>query len=130
MVKNPFVGWEVIAEGAIIGCSDGDIKNVVPADLNRILAQTEIRTIYANGATAYRLYMKYSYGLTGREIVKLPSTSPANAAFSLERLIREWEREIRTPLSERLCSTEKNNCFKYKNYCDAAAGSGCSRRSK
>ena len=34
--------------------------------------------------------MKYSYGLTGREIVKLPSTSPANAAFSLERLIREW----------------------------------------
>lgn len=130
LLKNHIAVWDVIAECDIIGSSDSSIKNVVPADLNRILAQTEIRTIYANGATAYRLYMKYSYGLTGREIVKLPSTSPANAAFSLERLIREWEREIRTPLSERLCYTEKNICFKYKNYCDAAAGSGCSRRSK
>lgn len=81
---------DVIAECDIIGSSDSSIRNVVPMDLTEILEHTHIRQIYANGGTAARLFMKYQYKSCGRDIIRLPSTSPANAAFSLERLYREW----------------------------------------
>ena len=83
--------WDVISECDIIGSSDSSIKNVVPADLSVILNSADIKCIYANGTKAYDLYMKYSYGMTKREIVKLPSTSPANAAFQMDRLINIWQ---------------------------------------
>lgn len=83
--------WDVISECDIIGSSDSSIKNVVPADLSVILNSADIKCIYANGAKAYDLYMKYSYGMTKRKIVKLPSTSPANAAFQMDRLINIWK---------------------------------------
>lgn len=98
LLKNRIAVWDVISECDIIGSSDSSIKNVVPADIRSILDKTSIKTIYANGGTAYRLYMKYSYEITGREIIKLPSTSPANASFSLERLIQEWGKYIGSDL--------------------------------
>lgn len=82
--------WDVIAKCDIIGSSDSSIRNVVPADLSRILDHAPIRQIYANGGKAYELYQKYAYPITGREIVKLPSTSPANAAWQMERLLEAW----------------------------------------
>ncbi len=66
-------------------------QNVVPAELSVILDHAPIRTIYANGAKAYDLYQKYTYPVTGRDIRKLPSTSPANAAFQMERLLGAWQ---------------------------------------
>ncbi len=90
LLRNHIAVWDVIAECDIIGSADSSIRNVVPTDLQRILDAADIRKIYTNGATAYRLYNKYSYPLTGREAAKLPSTSPANAAFSVERLAKEW----------------------------------------
>ena len=101
LLKNRIAVWDVIAECDIIGSSDSSIKNVVPADLKGILDRTGIKTIYANGATAYRLYMKYSYKACGREILKLPSTSPANASYSLERLIEEWGKYIKSDLFQK-----------------------------
>lgn len=83
--------WDVISECDIIGSSDSSIKNVVPADMSVILNHANIRCIYANGAKAYDLYMKYSYSLTNREIVKLPSTSPANAACRMDKLVKSWQ---------------------------------------
>lgn len=83
--------WDVIAECDIAGSSDSSIKNVVPEDLSVILNYAPIEKIYANGTKAYDLYMKYSYPVTGREIIKLPSTSPANAAFGMERLLAAWK---------------------------------------
>ena len=94
LLRNHIAVWDVISECDIIGSSDSSIRNVVPADLNKLLDQTAVQGIFANGATAYKLYMKYSYSLTGRDIIKLPSTSPANAAFSLERLIKEWGQSV------------------------------------
>ena len=72
------------------GSSDSSIKNVTPTDLNQILNHCQIRQIYANGNKAGALYKKYQQPLTGREILVLPSTSPANAAWSLERLYEKW----------------------------------------
>lgn len=83
--------WDVIKSCEIKGSSDSSIKNVVANDLNLILKQAKIRGIFANGAKAYSLYDKYCYAQTGMKAIKLPSTSPANAAYSLDRLIDEWK---------------------------------------
>lgn len=83
--------WDVIAKCDIIGSSDSSIKNVIPNDMKRILDHAPIRQIYANGGKAYELYMRYCYPDCQRDIIKLPSTSPANAAFSMERLLEAWE---------------------------------------
>ena len=82
--------WDVIARCDIAGSSDSSIKNVVPNDIGVILKYAPIENIYVNGGKAYELYMRCCYPLTGREAVKLPSTSPANAAWTLDRLIKTW----------------------------------------
>ena len=82
--------WDSIYSCDIIGSSDSSIKNAVPNDFSFILKTAPIRQIYTNGGTAYKLYHKYCEKVTGFEAVKLPSTSPANASYSLERLIRQW----------------------------------------
>lgn len=82
--------WDVIHSCDISGSSDSSIKNVVPNDINTILNTAPIKRIYVNGKKAEQLYKKYIMPIVGREAVCLPSTSPANAAWSLERLIDAW----------------------------------------
>lgn len=82
--------WDVIAQCDIIGSSDSSIKNVIPNDMHKIIDHAPIERIYANGGKAYELYMQYCYPVCKREIIKLPSTSPANAAFSMEKLMEAW----------------------------------------
>lgn len=91
LLEHGIAIWDVIESCDIIGSSDSSIKNVVPADIEKVLAHSNIQNIYANGGTAKRLYEKYSQQKTGREIIGLPSTSPANAAYSLERLLECWQ---------------------------------------
>ena len=76
LLKHRIALWDVIASCTIEGSSDSTIKNVVPNDLSGILSAAD--------------YKKYQEPRTGRAAVRLPSTSPANAAWSLDRLIREW----------------------------------------
>ena len=83
--------WDVIQSCDIRGSSDSSIKNVVPTDLRIILKHAEIQNIYANGKTAAALYQKYQMPLTGLKIIPLPSTSPANAAWTMERLCEAWK---------------------------------------
>ncbi len=87
--------YDVIEECEIIGSSDSSIKNVVPSDLAPIFETSKIRAIFTNGKTAGRLYQKYQQAKTGRPSVCLPSTSPANAAFSLEKLVEIWTGAIK-----------------------------------
>lgn len=90
LLEHGIAIWDVISSCEIKGSSDSSIRNVIPADLNKVLDHSDIQRIYANGSTAKKLYDKYSKSQTGREIIGLPSTSPANAAFSLERLMESW----------------------------------------
>ena len=83
--------WDVIDSCDITGSSDSSIKNVVPTDLSVILDNSNINKIYANGKTAEKLYGRYQESMIGKKIIGLPSTSPANAGYSLERLIEEWK---------------------------------------
>ena len=83
--------WDVIQSCDIKGSSDSSIKNVVPTDLNRILEESEVERIFCNGKASGNYYKKYQESRTGIEATVLPSTSPANAAFSLEKLIEIWK---------------------------------------
>ncbi|MGN0106086.1 MAG: DNA-deoxyinosine glycosylase [Hominilimicola sp.] len=87
LLRNHIAVWDVIASCDIEGSSDSSIKNVAPNDLSKIYVKSKIKKIFTNGNTAYRLFQKYNIG---KNAVKLPSTSPANASFSLERLIENW----------------------------------------
>lgn len=88
--KHRIAAWDVIASCDIIGSSDASIRNVTPNDLSVILDHADIREIYVNGRTAEKMYRRYAEGVTGRRAVCLPSTSPANAAWSLGRLTEAW----------------------------------------
>lgn len=84
--------WDSIALCTITGSSDSSIKNVVPNDIMPILQNSRINAIYTNGSKSHEMYEKYIFPQTGIADIKLPSTSPANAAYSLDRLIAEWSR--------------------------------------
>ena len=86
--------WDVIAECDIKGSSDASIKNVVPTQVKRITETARIEAVICNGATAGRLYKRYLQWQTGIEARVLPSTSPANAAWSAERLTERWAMEL------------------------------------
>ncbi len=82
--------WDSIASCEITGSSDASIRNAKPNDIGIILKNADIQRIYCNGKKSHELYRKYIEPLTGVEAECLPSTSPANAQYSLERLILEW----------------------------------------
>ena len=96
LLRNRIAVWDVIHSCDITGSSDASIRNVVPNDLSVILDAADIRTIFVNGKTAERYYRQYTEPRTGRPAVCLPSTSPANAAWSMERLADAWQ-AIRIP---------------------------------
>lgn len=88
--SNHIALWDVIASCNIIGSSDSSISDVVANDLSEILGSANIRQIFVNGKTAEKYYNKYTFEKTNRKAICLPSTSPANAAWSVERLIDAW----------------------------------------
>lgn len=92
LLKNGVAVWDVIHSCDITGSSDNSIKNVIVNDITIILKDAPIKNIYVNGKKAFALYKKYIEPQTGRRAVCLPSTSPANASFALDRLITEWRK--------------------------------------
>ena len=91
LLTNRIALWDVIASCDIVGSADSSIKNVVPNDLSIIFDNADIQKIFVNGKTAEKSYNQYIFPAVKREAVCLPSTSPANAAYSLERLIEAWQ---------------------------------------
>ncbi len=96
LLRNHIALWDVIASCEITGSSDSSIRNVVPNDLSPIFTAAQIRQVFVNGGTAAKYYEKYQKNTLGRDAIRLPSTSPANAAWSVERLTDAW-RIIRNP---------------------------------
>ena len=90
LLRHGVALWDVIAACEITGSADASIRDAAVNDLASILAAAPIRAIYVNGQTAAKLYRRYTEPRTGRPAVALPSTSPANAGWSLERLIAAW----------------------------------------
>jgi hypoxanthine-DNA glycosylase len=92
--------WDSIGQCEITGSSDASIENVVPNDLSPIFAAAQIRQVFCNGKKSQEMYAKYCEPLTGMPAICLPSTSPANAAWSLERLTAAWSEQILPCLKE------------------------------
>ena len=92
LLENRVALWDVLRSCDINGSSDSSIRNAVPNDLDVILRPARIKKVFVNGKTALAYYEKYSLPVTGMRAVCLPSTSPANAAWSTERLVAEWKR--------------------------------------
>lgn len=90
LLRNGVALWDVVASCEIAGSSDASIRHAEPTDLIAVLDKCPIGAIYANGQTAAKLYDRLQKPLTGRPIIALPSTSPANAAWTLPRLCEAW----------------------------------------
>ena len=86
--------WDVIASCRITGSADSSIRDVVPNDIATLIQAHDIRAVFTNGRTAQALYDKHILPSLGIPAVCLPSTSPANAAWSAERLAAAWRAVI------------------------------------
>ena len=90
LLGNSIAVWDVVGECDIIGSQDNSILNVVPNAIDKIIKASQVKMVFLNGKTAYNLYKKYVADNINIEYRLLPSTSPANATWSLSRLIDEW----------------------------------------
>lgn len=90
LLQHHIALWDVIASCEIQGSSDASVKNAIPVDITRITGMAHIERVICNGTLAGRLYQQYLRPVLGIDEVTLPSTSPANAAWSLDRLIQAW----------------------------------------
>ena len=90
LLRHGLALWDVIAQCEITGSSDASVKNAVPVDITQVLDAAPIRRVICNGALAAKLYQQHLLAITGIEAITAPSTSPANAAWSLPRLTAAW----------------------------------------
>ena len=91
ILENHLAMWDVIESCDIEGSADSTIRNVTANDLSVILENSKVERIIVNGKTAEKHYNKYTYPKTGIKAICLPSTSPANAAWSIEKLVDAWK---------------------------------------
>lgn len=94
LLKQGIALWDVVASCSIKGSSDSSIENVAINDLSCIFSTASIEKVFCNGTKSYELYQKYSFPQTKAKAEKLPSTSPANAAWSLEKLTLHWKNKL------------------------------------
>lgn len=79
--------YDALASCRVQGSLDANVKDEVPADLRPLLTAAPIQAIFCNGKKSYEV-TKDRYDLP---VFYLPSTSPANAAWSMERLKSQWQ---------------------------------------
>lgn len=89
LLKHNIALYDSVEECDILGSSDSKISNIVPADIPVLIKNTDISRIFCNGAASYTNFIKYHPELASAAM-KLPSTSPANAACSLDELVNQW----------------------------------------
>lgn len=90
ILNNNLALYDVIYSCDITSSADSSIKNVTPSNLNEVIKNSKIDRIFVNGKTAEFYYKKYLEKPLNISCICLPSTSPANATFSLEKLIKAW----------------------------------------
>ena len=95
LLRHGIALWDSIGSCEIRGSSDASIDKAAPNDLSPIFRTAGIRQVFCNGKKSHEMYRKFQEKELGRSAVCLPSTSPANAAWSIERLTEEWARQIR-----------------------------------
>ena len=90
LLRHGIALWDVVASCEVEGSADASIRDVVPVEIGRVTGAVPIERVVCNGGTAGRLYRRHLAGRVGIEATVLPSTSPANAAWRLDRLVERW----------------------------------------
>ncbi|HHV41877.1 MAG TPA: DNA-deoxyinosine glycosylase [Clostridiaceae bacterium] len=90
LLRRRIALWDSISSCEIIGSSDSSIRNVKPNNFDAIFSAAQIRHVFCNGAAAYNYFLKHQDLPTAVGLSRMPSTSPANAAKSLDALIKDW----------------------------------------
>ena len=113
LLRRRIALWDVIASCEIAGSADASIRSAAPNDLARILRAAPIEAIFCNGGTAYAAYRRLAEPSLGRSAVRLPSTSAANASWSMARLCAAWQTQLAPYIGEETVDeaerTEYNN---------------------
>ena len=94
LLRHRIALWDVIASCMIEGSSDASVKDEVPVDIRQVTDSAKIEQVLCNGGLAGKLYQQHLQDITGLRAVILPSTSPANAAWSLSRLVEAWKPQL------------------------------------
>lgn len=94
LLRHGIALWDVVESCEVRGSSDASIRDVVPVDIARVTAAAPVRAVFCNGGTAGRLYHRWLEQTVGLSAEVLPSTSPANAAWSLKRLTERWSEAL------------------------------------
>lgn len=90
LLRHHIALWDVIASCEICGSSDASVRGAFPVNIGEITHTACLSRVICNGGLAGKLYQRYLQPITEMEAIVLPSTSPANAAWSLGRLIEAW----------------------------------------
>lgn len=90
LLRHRIALWDVIASCEVEGSADSSLRSVIANDITPILRGASIRCIVTNGSAASALYKKHMASASELPQICLPSTSPANAAWSLPRLREAW----------------------------------------
>lgn len=101
LLNNRIALWDVLMQCDITGSADATIRNPMPNDIAALLHKAPIRAVFANGQAAAALYRRHAEPLSGLPAITLPSTSPANAAWTLPKLLKAWQ-----PLKDCVTSLE------------------------
>ncbi len=94
--ENHIAIWDSIHECEIENSQDASIKNAIPNDIQKILQESNIQKIFCNGNASYQVFQKYHKDFVSIPVEALPSTSPANARFSLEKLVEIWKEKLKS----------------------------------
>ena len=90
LLRHHIALWDVLESCDIRGASDASIANARPNDLSRVLEKAPVRRVFCTGTAAGRYYAKLCEAASGLAAEVLPSPSPANAAWSLPRLVEAY----------------------------------------
>jgi TDG/mug DNA glycosylase family protein len=95
LLRHHIALWDVLASCEITGSSDASIKNAIPNDFTPLIKNSQIKTIITNGNTAFTLFDRFIRLDASMTLIRLPSTSAANAGMSLEKLTVRWSKALK-----------------------------------
>ena len=94
LLRHHLALWDVIANCEIDGSADASVREAVPVDIVRITDRAHITRVLCNGKLAGTLYARHLQPIMGIPALVLPSTSPANAVWTLPKLTDAWRKAL------------------------------------
>lgn len=95
ILRHSLALWDAIAACDIEGSSDASVRNAQPVDIRCVLDVAPIERVLCNGTLSAKLYERHLRSIVGIDAQIMPSTSPANAAWQMDRLVMCWAPQLK-----------------------------------